>query len=154
MDPVASTSLTILGPFVRYFPTPRMFYLQLTWGMLLSSHRTVTGLTETVTNTVIPDANIVADIALTTMVPTVSVGYFFWRRFFFFNVNIGATFLLNSTSTVKVTSSLPVGVGSLSPAEEASLKASLDRGLADAVTQFRNSVTLIPSLMLSTGVMF
>jgi hypothetical protein len=154
LDPVASTGLTVICPFVRYFPTTRPFYFQLTWGLLLSNHTIVSGLTELSTGTVIPESTITANIHLTTSIPTLSIGHIFWRRFFFFNVSLGATFLLDSTSTIAVTAKIPSIVGSLPAAQEAQIKQQLDAGLTSAVAAFREKVAILPSIMLSTGMMF
>jgi hypothetical protein len=154
LDPTATTGLSVLCPFVRYFPTDRPFYFQLTWGLLLSQHSVVSGLTELMTNLVVPGATITADIALTTSIPTLSIGHIFWRRFFFFNVSLGAGFLLSSTSTVSVTAQIPAAVGTLGAAQQAQVQQQLDAGLASAISTLRDRIAILPSLMVSTGVMF
>ncbi len=155
LDPSTSISgFTVLCPFVRYFPTERPFYFQLTWAVWLTRHSITSGLTEVTTNLTVPEATITADINLTTTLPTLSIGHIFWRRFFFFNVSLGASFLLSSTSTVSVSAQIPAATGTLTAAQEEQVKQDFDRGLASAVASLRETIAILPSVMLSTGVMF
>lgn len=154
LDPVMTTTLQVMSPFVRYFPTERLFYFQLTWGMLFSNHTITSGVYDHLTAMTIPGATVQADIQLITTIPTISIGYFFWRHVYFFNVAIGGTFLLSSTSTVAMTASLPAWVGNITAAQQDQLQNSLDQGLANSIAQFRNQIGVLPSVMLTTGVMF
>ncbi len=152
--PTATTQLAIISPFIRYFPTEGLFYFQLNWGLLKSDHVVESPIYDTLLDMTIPNAKLTANLHLTTVLPTLSIGHFFWRRLFFFNVNIGASFLLSSSSTMDLTLNVPVGFATLNDAQKAAVRSQIDRDLNRAIAQIRSNVAIFPSISLTTGLMF
>lgn len=156
LRPNGDTSLLMVSPFIRFFPTERPFYLQLTWSVARSTHNIISDLTETATGIAIPDATVSSLVTLTEMLPTISVGYFFWRHVYFFNISLGATFLLTPTATATLSAELPLGMGG-TVANQAvlnNIQTQINTAMNQAITQVRNYLPFVPSLMISTGIMF
>ncbi len=157
MYPVGNTAAVLMAsPFVRYFPTERTFYFQLTWSVARSSHKIESPLKETITGIEVPGATISSLVTLTEMLPTLSIGYFFWKHVYFLNVSLGATILLTPSATATLKAELPLGLGGNlnNQSALANIQRQLDTSMGQAIDQIRSVLPFVPSVMISTGIMF
>jgi hypothetical protein len=156
LNPTGDTSLLMASPFVRFFPTERTFYFQLTWSVARSTHNITSPLRESVTGLLIPDATVNSLITITEMLPTVSIGYFFWSHVYFFNICLGATIPLTPAATATLSADLPLGLGGTLNNQVAlnNIQSQVDQSMSTAITEIRKVLPFLPSVMVSTGIMF
>jgi len=156
IDPIAATRCDMIHPFIRFFPTRRMTYLQFSWLFLRSFHVINSGFTDINTGVVFPGASVTANVTITQNFPTISLGHFFWKSAYFLNVSLGATFIANASSSVTMDTQLPLGMGgaAANQAQTDALQAQVDQGINAFVSAARDFLPFYPSLMITTGLMF
>jgi hypothetical protein len=156
LNPIATGSGLLASPFVRFFPTKRTFYFQLTWAIAQLNSVVTSDITDSLSGAPIPGALFTSNVSITSMLPTVSIGYFFWRHVYFFNISLGATILANVSSQVNGSVTIPGPLGAFvdSQALIAGVQTEVNLATAQAVTQIRNTAPFFPSVMVSAGLMF
>ncbi|MBY0372085.1 hypothetical protein K2X33_15485 [bacterium] len=158
LNPVLSTrSVDSICPFIRYFPTHRTTYLQLTWALVRTDHMVSSGLRSVALNMEIPNSKILAFTTLTHTIPTLSIGHIFWRHLFFLNINIGASFVLSTTSSTRVTTSIPDPLGSIVNSDPNTFRPyaqQMDQQINANADVIKNAIGIIPSIQLTGGLMF
>jgi hypothetical protein len=155
-NPTVNSSAFMISPFVRFFPTQRTFYLQLTWSIGQLNPIVTSGVTESLTGLTIPDASLTTSVSITGMFPTLSIGYFFWRHVYFFNISLGATVLLSANTQVSGTVTVPGPFGGALDGDAVinSVSDQIVQTTNLVVEQIRNVAPFFPSIMISTGIMF
>ncbi len=156
LSPTATPSGLLASPFVRFFPTRRTFYFQLTWSIAQLNSVITSDIVDSVSNAPIPGAVFTSNVSITSMLPTLSIGYFFWRHVYFFNISLGATILANVSTQVTGSVNIPGPLGALvdSQALIDGVQTEVNLATSQAVTQIRNTAPFFPSLMVSAGLMF
>lgn len=148
-------SVNMMLPYLRFYPTQSNFYLQLTWALLrMSTHFTST-IRDVGTGTNIA-ALLTGDIAFVQQVPTFSIGNVFHSKAFFVNVRLGVSILFTTSCHVSLSASLPDSVGGLDSNKEAlgTVQTQLSDAVVNAAQQAKDQVFVIPSIAVSTGVIF
>lgn len=157
LNPVASTSMDAIVPFLRYFPTHRTTYLQLSWTMIRTHHNIVSPLKSVLLDAEVPGTTITANVDITHTLPTLSIGHIFWRRLFFVNLSIGASFVLSSQSSTTISTQIPDPLGSIvasQPNVFDDYAQSMDQMISANVASVRDTIGIIPSILISAGLMF
>lgn len=154
-EPTVTSSLTSICPFVRFFPNPSSFYIQLTMALMWNKNDFESDLND-VNGNKIAEAKYSGVITAIQALPTISIGHVFHSNLFFFNVNMGVSIIANVTVQTAFSSQLPDSLGG-DAANQDSLNA-IDENSRDAingaVAEFRKQIQFLPSMNLMFGFMF
>ncbi len=146
-----STVLSMLHPYVRIFPTEDNFYIQLSYDVLRVQTTIVTSLYQGDTESLPSALTVLATFR--QPLPTISIGRMFVGKIYVINFSMGATYVMNGSADIKITSALPVSVGAdvlnLTPLQEVKDKA--NEAAISVSTELRNKFPFIPSIYLSIG---
>jgi len=98
-----------------------------------------------------------ANITITQLMPTVSIGHIFGTAGFFANIALGASFLSSiSASITDITGTLPNQAGSVddNEAQLEQIKNDINTQANENSQEFKNQYLLFPSFTLTVGWMF
>lgn len=148
LQPKLTFRLSTLTPFVRYFPHPNNFYVQLSLPLWIIT----TNVTGTLSHPLLGELedSLTGTITLTQPLPTLSVGYFFGDNLYFFNLSIGATFYMDPLVAAAFKTAFPDGIGSNDAAID-QMTSQMQTQVSSMMTQIRDFLPFIPSLNLSFG---
>jgi len=154
-EPNVNVMLYSVAPFVRFFPNPSGFYLQMTLAGLRAQNK-VTSEIKDVNGTTIPGASYDGQITVTQLLPTLSIGHIFASELFVFSLNMGFTFVASLSSDARFTANLPDALGGTTAAEDLNQQASqlATSAANDASNEFRKQVSVIPSIQFLFGFTF
>jgi hypothetical protein len=147
-----SASLSMLTPFIRYFPTERNYYLQFAFSMLRAGFTV---------NSAIEDsfgaplgATITANVNVIQPVPTLSLGHIFASQAYFLNLNLGVSFLLSPWVSSSISGSIPDILGGTTANQAAinSLQSKISSAVTNALQSAQQQVFLIPSITITFGI--
>lgn len=154
-SPTLTSSLATISTFVRFFPVERNFYFQLTLSMLRNKNRFQSGLSDA-SGVKIDDGEYRGSITLIQFLPTISIGHAFASNLFFFNVNMGISFIATVQASVYSEGRIPDRLGGTAENQEVfdKLNTETTDAINQAVTQLRKEIPVIPSFCFTFGFMF
>lgn len=154
-SPKMDSSLGTISPFVRYFPAETNFYFQFTLAILQNKNTFRSALKDVYGNTV-TDGAYRGTINLLQFLPTVAIGHAFSSQLFFFNVNMGVTFIATAQATISSEGEIPDRLGGTAANQEVfdKLNAKTKKAIDEAVSAMREEVPVFPSIQLAFGFMF
>lgn len=149
LDPL---QFTMISPSVRFFPTDRNFYLQLSWTLLRLASGFTSGLADPSLGISL-DGVMYGSVNYLQHMPTLSVGHVWASKAFFFNIRLGASMPFTTTLSVTAKAQLPVLLGTAA-ANQAAIQGFADKVAADAVKSIEDAkkqAPIIPSIALTAG---
>ena len=152
--PKAKGTISWFNPFVRFFPGRDNFYFQLSYFYYATS-LDITSRIEDGNSQVITNDGIAGTITIRQYIPTLSIGYIFGNQLYFFNMNMGYSFVGATSSTIALTGTLGQ-LGALAPEAMTSVETSMSE-MINAVSDVPKSVIAnwpFPSIYFSFGVFF
>lgn len=153
LSPSNILNLSMLSPYLRIFPAENNFYFQFTYNMLRAVNTVRTNLVPQDSDEDTLSNAFIFNVTTIQPIPTVSIGHIFTGKLMFINISLGASFLLNPSTTVTVTTSLPDEVGgsllNSDSAEQA--KVDIKNAISDLSKNLQNQLFIIPSLFFSVG---
>lgn len=152
ITPEVSTSLASVCPFVRYYPTDRNFYVQLTYGLLRSSSDISSPLTSSDGQT-IPGATLTGKVIYTQSLPTLTIGHVFSADTFSINLGMGISVLDSLSTEVSLSGTIPDALGGASGNSDAfdSFESEIALASQRAGRELRQKAVIIPSLFITFG---
>lgn len=154
-EPSVNVMLYSVCPFVRFFPNPTGFYLQMTLGALRARNK-LSSTIKDVTGTTISGAAYSGEVDVTQILPTLSMGHLFASELFVFSINMGFTFIANLSTSARFVGTLPDSLGGSSAAEDLNQQGTelTTQAANKASDDFRKQVQIIPSIQLLFGFSF
>jgi hypothetical protein len=149
LDPLA---FSVWTPSVRFFPTERNFYFQLSWTLLRLGSTFQSGIADPVLGIAL-DGVLFGTVSYVQHLPTLFIGHVWSSKAFFFNVRLGASFPFVTSLTITTRAQLPAIVGGVGPNQQA-IQAFSDELAAEAVRavdEAKREIPVIPSVALVAG---
>lgn len=152
--PKAKGSISWFNPYARFFPGHDNFYFQFSY-FYYSASLAITSKIEDGNSQVITNDGVSGTVTIRQFIPTLSIGCIFGNQLYFFNMNMGYSFVGATSTSVSLTGSLGQ-LGALAPD---ALK-TVEDGMAQAVNNISDVPKSIvanwpfPSIYLSFGVFF
>lgn len=149
LDPL---QFSVITPTIRWFPTERNFYFQLSWTMLRLSSSFTSGLADPALGISL-DGVVFGTVSYLQHMPTLSIGHIFASKAFFFNIRLGASLPFTTSLSLTTRAQLPTLVGGLGPNQQA-IQGFSDQVAAEAlqaIEQAKREVLLIPSVAFTAG---
>ena len=152
IEPTAAMGLHSFVPFIRYFPGPSNFYVQLGVNLLQVSADITGPLVST--DPLFPAAALVnATVKMILPVPTISVGDIWAGEIYFFAINIGISYFMNPFSSVTINGGFPEALGDEESNQAAlnELATGFTNGFASQLATFRTQYPVVPSINICFG---
>ncbi|MBI1859527.1 MAG: hypothetical protein HYR96_01240 [Deltaproteobacteria bacterium] len=152
--PHATGSVSWFNPFVRFFPTRDNFYFQLSY-FYYAATIAITSRIEDANSQLLTSDGLKGSITIRQFIPTLSIGYIFGNALYFFNMNMGYSFIGATTTTADLTGSFGI-LGDI----PASVLTPIEDGLSSAVNTAADAPKSIvanwpfPSIYFSFGFFF
>jgi hypothetical protein len=142
-----------ITPYIRYFPAPTNFYIQLGLSLFSTYIKFYSGLSDE-SGIPFPNAYIDGEARVTQYLPTLTIGHLFVHGIFFCNFALGGTFVLTSIDTSgSLGGSIPDALGgtAANSALLSATQAQINGVIKEGITQFRREVPFLPSINVSIG---
>lgn len=154
-SPTLTSSLASIAPHLRFFPGISNFYFQFTCAVLQTKNKFQSGLSDIYGN-VIPDGGYSGTMTILQFLPTLSIGHAFGSQLFFFNVNMGLTFIATAQASISSSGYIPDSHGGTSANQDVfdQLDTKATKALNEAVDLIRKEVPVFPSFQFTFGFMF
>jgi hypothetical protein len=151
MTPIATPTTSLWTPFLRFYPGEDNFYFQFSYNLFTLDTLIDGTLTEQLSG--IEAGLISAKVTLYQPLATVGIGNVYMSKIFFFNISIGATFIMTPWTTVTMSSLIPDVFGGNAGNQVLldSLNSSFQTTVRNSVDLIRNQLFLIPSIQLAFG---
>lgn len=149
LDPL---QFSMISPSVRFFPTDRNFYIQLSWTMLRLSTGFSGGVADPLLGIALSGV-LYGNVDYLQHMPTLSIGHIWDSKAFFFNVRLGASLPFTTTLSVTAKASLPSIVGSPA-ANQTAVQSFANQVAADAaasIEKAKHDLFIVPSIALTAG---
>lgn len=154
-EPKSVWSMYSLSPYFRFFPSKdRNFYLQFMW-VFLRTKADITMKFKDSNQAPLVDAVGAGTVTFTKGFPTFSLGMLFASKLFFVNFTVGFSILATVSSDVSATVLLPdsIGGGAASSSVMETIKAQLNDSASEMASEFRSRYPILPSVMISMGLL-
>jgi len=152
VTPKLTASLDMLTPFLRFFPTERNWYFQLSYS-ILRMNMGISGTIEDATTGQGIGGVITGSVSVWQPIPTISMGHIFASKEFFVNLSLGVSFLMSPWVSVSVGGAIPDALGGTSANQGAitNMQNNMSDSIQKSVDTARQQITLIPSILISAG---
>lgn len=149
LDPL---QFTMISPSVRFFPTDRNFYFQLSWTLLRLSSAFTGGIADPALGIAL-EGVVFGTMSYLQHMPTLSIGHIYASKAFFINIRLGASLPFTSTLSVTARAQLPTIVGGTAP-NQAAIDSLANQMAADAlqsVEDAKREIFIVPSAAITAG---